>query len=695
MALCAGCDETVDDGGATSESTVCVTVGTASWWNQTLADMTGRFHIEFDATPSGTIDGTIGLSAGTATKWASLAAIVRFNAQGFIDARASDTYKADTSFAYHAGATYHIRFDVDVKAHTYSTWVAATGQVGAWNYQLIGRDYPFRTEQAGVTHLNNFAGYVNPQTASGTVTICNWGLVGDSQTADGCFINTAGSGFVNQNVLPSSTVLLVSLHAKPSQANIDGVVGVTVNGATTYNDLAAAIRFYTNGVLEARDGDTYRADTVVPYAAGDDFDIHFVIDLPSHTYSVYVESERDYLNRVTLARNYRFRPQQVTATSLGTVSTIVASASGRLDVCNASGGQNYNLVSARGGTWTVEPQADGGAWMSDGATTVRVNANNVPVASASVGGKVAADSAGNIYIASIANGTLTVRSYTSTFGARWTATRAVSDSAIGDIIVTTRGQVALSTGASQGNNFSPRQVIRYDSYGRYLSTTNMFAGAAAIGMSPAYYAVAVPISGGVEVEVWGYETNQLLRTRQFIGHIDITRVAAASDGSVVIGGHLTGPTTETTASTFDGCSIHSYSNTEVYWTAYATALRPDLGVRWCKALTSETEGISTDGSRIAVSYLTWTQLHYVDLFVADTTGNITQWSQEDAFVTPTGANGSDGGSLGFPGSIELGAAGQLYLNESATWGGPADGTVPLLVTLKNLPPPPGPDPGGG
>jgi hypothetical protein len=669
IALCLGCGETLDEASETAGASVCTSVGTSTWWNQSFPDWTGRFHVEFDVTPSvGNLDGTIGLSAGTATKWSQLAAIVRFNPQGYVDARAGSAYRADTSFRYAAGETYHVRLDVDVEARTYSTFIAY-GAGTITGYYAIGRDYPFRTEQAGATHLNNISAFVNPQTGPGYLTICNWGFGGDQTTADGCTVNTAGTGFVNMNVLPSPTVQRIAVQAIPKNDNIDAVVGVTPNGATSYNDLAASIRFYTNGVLEARDGDTYRADAVVPYHAGENFDLRFVIDMPSKTYSVYVENGFD-LNRITLARNYKFRPSQASATSLGTVSTIVASSSGRLDACNPSGGQHYKLVSARGGTWHVKPLADGGALMSDGATTARVDSNNVPRGSVAAGGKVAADSSGNFYLASVANGALTVRAYTAAFALRWTSSLQVADTDVADIAVTNRGHVAMALGSKNGSDFFPTRVVRYDSYGRYLSTTNLFAGATAIAMATNHYTVATPISGGVQVEVWGYETNQLQRTRQFIGPIDISRMAIAADDSIVIGGHLT--SLQPVTSTFEDCTLQAYAGTEVYWNAYVTALRPDLSVRFCDRLTDNTEGIATDGSKIAVSYLEWTQLHYVDLHVYNTDGTLLQSSVEDAFVGP----------FGFPGSIALGTTGQLYLNETASFEGPGDGHVPLLVTLR-------------
>jgi hypothetical protein len=178
-----GCGNNVmDDRGASNGATaeavvaddraaaldVCGTVATAGgpWWNQGFSDQTKRFHVEFDATPSAVgLDAVIGLAGGTATGFSGLAAIVRFNASGMIDARDGDTYRAIFDIPYSAGTAYHFRIDTDVRTHKYSAFVRFAG-----SYTPIARDAQFRTEQSGVTHLNDIASKVDG--ASGSVAIC-------------------------------------------------------------------------------------------------------------------------------------------------------------------------------------------------------------------------------------------------------------------------------------------------------------------------------------------------------------------------------------------------------------------------------------------------------------------------------------------------------------------------------------------
>src|SRR2546427_13142024 len=59
-----------------------------TWQNGAIPSQTGAFEAQFDATPTtANMDGVVGLSNGPAADWTNLAAIVRFNSAGMIDAR--------------------------------------------------------------------------------------------------------------------------------------------------------------------------------------------------------------------------------------------------------------------------------------------------------------------------------------------------------------------------------------------------------------------------------------------------------------------------------------------------------------------------------------------------------------------------------------------------------------------------------
>ncbi|POZ49864.1 fibronectin type III domain-containing protein [Methylovulum psychrotolerans] len=136
------------------------------WTNSPVPSTTGGLTVEFNATPFGAnIDGVVGVSDGTAAAYGNLAAIVRFNTNGTIDARNGGTYAASTVIPYTANTTYRFRLAVNLLNHKYNAYVSSGG--GA--FQTIGKSYAFRTEQAQVTVLNNLANIAG----AGSDSVCN------------------------------------------------------------------------------------------------------------------------------------------------------------------------------------------------------------------------------------------------------------------------------------------------------------------------------------------------------------------------------------------------------------------------------------------------------------------------------------------------------------------------------------------
>lgn len=143
---------TVSNGTTTPPpGTACVN-SAGSWANQPFAGQAGTFTVQYDATPSAAnLDGVTGLSKGAATGYPSLAAAVRFNNTGRIDARNGGAYAAATSIPYAANMKYRVRLVVNTTAKTYSAFV----RQGTGTEQTIGSNYSFRSEQAGTASLDN------------------------------------------------------------------------------------------------------------------------------------------------------------------------------------------------------------------------------------------------------------------------------------------------------------------------------------------------------------------------------------------------------------------------------------------------------------------------------------------------------------------------------------------------------------
>ena len=197
-----------------------------AWLNSPFTAQTGSFTAQFDATPNGaSIDGVTGLSAGAAAGYADLAAIVRFNAAGQIDARNGAAYAAASAIPYTAGTTYRFRLVVDVPSHTYAAYVTPAGGAEA----TIGTGYAFRTEQATVASLANSTVYSD----AGTHTVCNFAITGTTPPVSVATVDVAPA---TANVTVGGTVQLV---ATPKDANGAPLSGRTVSWSSSNTGVAS------------------------------------------------------------------------------------------------------------------------------------------------------------------------------------------------------------------------------------------------------------------------------------------------------------------------------------------------------------------------------------------------------------------------------------------------------------------------
>ncbi|MDP3543605.1 MAG: Ig-like domain-containing protein [Elusimicrobiota bacterium] len=189
-----------------------------TWQNLAHASQNGTFTAEYDATPSaGNIDGVTGLSRGPASGYAALAAVVRFNNAGRIDARNGAAYAAASAIPYTAGAKYRVRLVVNTSARTYSAYV----RQGAATEQLVGSNYAFRSEQATVVSLDN----LGVLASSGGTLACALAVKAVDATAPVVSLTApaAGakvSGTVNVTASASDNVGVASVQLKLDGANL-------------------------------------------------------------------------------------------------------------------------------------------------------------------------------------------------------------------------------------------------------------------------------------------------------------------------------------------------------------------------------------------------------------------------------------------------------------------------------------------
>lgn len=90
----------------------------------------------------------------------------------------------------------------------------------------------------------------------------------------------------------------------PSSNAIDGVIGIVPASTAVYIDLATIVRFNTNGSIDAHNGSSYQAYTIIQYQADVNHNMRMFIDVPNKIYTVWATQEGQ--SEITLASNYAF-----------------------------------------------------------------------------------------------------------------------------------------------------------------------------------------------------------------------------------------------------------------------------------------------------------------------------------------------------------------------------------------------------
>ena len=144
---------------------VCSTA-TSAWTNTRFTAQAGSPTVKFNATPSANgINTVVGLSNGPQSIYTGLAAIVRFNPSGFIDAYNGTGYSALTSVPYNGGTKYSFWFQLNIPAQTYNVYVTPEGG----SQVQIGANYAFRLS---APTLNN----VTYHAETGSDHVCSFNL---------------------------------------------------------------------------------------------------------------------------------------------------------------------------------------------------------------------------------------------------------------------------------------------------------------------------------------------------------------------------------------------------------------------------------------------------------------------------------------------------------------------------------------
>ncbi len=193
-------------------------IANSTFTNSSFASQSGTFQAEWDAMPTASgMDGVMALSNGAQTSFTGFACLIRFFTDGTIQVRNGGVYSADTTIPYSPGTMYHFRVAVNVASHTYSVFVTASGG----SEQPLASNYAFRTEQAGVTALNNNGIIVD--TATGSLRFGNFALTSSSSAYNQAVLGDHPVAFWNVNPTGSTETDLTG----------NGNTGTYVGGSPT------------------------------------------------------------------------------------------------------------------------------------------------------------------------------------------------------------------------------------------------------------------------------------------------------------------------------------------------------------------------------------------------------------------------------------------------------------------------------
>src|SRR5262249_38895723 len=251
-----------------------------------------------------------------------------------------------------------------------------TNQLGAGFYEDFGTPVTPRSlylqqlkDRLGQSAVDNITA---SQQQSGSVwnILANWGGEGRSPLAPnippGCVTATSGGSWQNRPFATQTGTFTAEFDATPSAFPINSVVGLSQDAQNAYTGFAALARFNPEGSIDARNGGAFAAVSTIPYSANVTYHFRLVVNVPAHTYSIYVTPEGQAEQPVGL--DYAFRIEQNTVTSLNNWGAFVnASSPGSITVCDfvistgptcvtatAGGGWQNRAFTSQGGTFTAE-----------------------------------------------------------------------------------------------------------------------------------------------------------------------------------------------------------------------------------------------------------------------------------------------------------------------------------------------------
>jgi K319-like protein len=175
----------------------------------------------------------------------------------------------------------------------------------------------------------------------------NLRVITNCQSSSTTWLNNAFSTQVGRFTAEFDTI--------PDSLASDSVVGLSRASGSQYGDFATLVRFNSSGTIDVRNGDFYAAAQTVNYTVGSVFHFRLVVDIPSHTYNVFLTPPSGA--EMALASGYAFRTEQSSVTSLANWGAVATA--GSQQVCNFSVTVSSASIVAVAGADQLLVDADG------------------------------------------------------------------------------------------------------------------------------------------------------------------------------------------------------------------------------------------------------------------------------------------------------------------------------------------------
>ena len=476
--------------------------------------------------------------------------------------------------------------------------------------------------------------------------------------AGDCLLRPVGQGFASVPLSPAGALGVIDLEATVTSPEVEGHIGLGRGSAPAASRLAAAVRLVPGGAIEVRDGAGYRADVAVPVEVSRTYPVRLVADVPSRTYSVYVQAGAD---TIRLAQRYALRPQ-AGAAGFDALSAMAAGQSGQLAVCNILGDAPAAVAYSREGSYAVAPLPGDQAIVSDRvARTWRLGPAGEVLARAARGGEVAADEAGNVYVALASGGQLALHAFTPALARRWSRVDPIELEADVRAIAADPAGVTVALATVRGVS----SIRRYPAGGGAGRRVHDGAALAALGRDG--FAVATTWIGGIAVALHDRDGNQRW-SRAFDNDATAEVMTLGQGGRVVLGGHFEQPIS------FGGQTLDPVFQGEVDVNSYAVALASADGahVFTTRIPTTRLTGAAANAGRVVIAGETWVTPIFPHLWQLDTAGNHLPGEPYVGFYEQWGRSGR----------VAMGASNRIYWERAMVWPAPDSPPFPYLLAIR-------------